>query len=61
MELRDGNYELFKGLIIFYILNNCIAYIMKQNVSIDIDTIDDFDFALLRISNSTNQKIKKNH
>jgi len=34
---------------------------MEQNVSIDIDTIDDFDLALLRISNSTNQKIKKNH
>ena len=45
----------------FFLSNNCIAYIMKQNVSIDIDTIDDFDFALLRISNSTNQKIKKNH
>jgi CMP-N-acetylneuraminic acid synthetase len=45
----------------FFLSNNCIAYIMKQNVSIDIDTIDDFDFALLKISNSTNQKIKKNH
>ena len=45
----------------FFLSNNCIAYIMKQNVSIDIDTIDDFDLALLRISNSTNQKIKKNH
>ena len=45
----------------FFLSNNCIAYIMKQNVSIDIDTRDDFDFALLRISNSTNQKIKKNH
>ena len=45
----------------FFLSENCHAYIMEQNVSIDIDTIDDFDFALLRISNSTNQKIKKNH
>jgi CMP-N-acetylneuraminic acid synthetase len=45
----------------FFLSNNCIAYIMKQNVSIDIDTVDDFDLALLRISNSINQKIKKNH
>ena len=40
----------------FFLSNNCIAYIMKQNVSIDIDTMDDFDLALLRISNSNNQK-----
>ena len=45
----------------FFLTNNCIAYIMNQNVSIDIDTVDDFDLALLRISNSINHKIKKNH
>ena len=45
----------------FFLSNNCIAYIMKQNVSIDIDTVDDFDLALLRISNSINQKIKKKY
>ena len=40
----------------FFLSDNCIAYIMKKNVSIDIDTMDDFDLALLRISNSNNQK-----
>jgi pseudaminic acid cytidylyltransferase len=33
----------------FFLSENCHAYIMEQNVSIDIDTRDDFDFALLKM------------
>jgi N-acylneuraminate cytidylyltransferase/CMP-N,N'-diacetyllegionaminic acid synthase len=40
----------------FFLSKNCHAYIMKQSASIDIDTRNDFDFALIRINNLIKNK-----
>ena len=44
-----GSIEKFKNENSFFLSENCHAYIMNQNISVDIDTKNDFDLALMKI------------